>query len=330
MAKTIKFNLILDGASVRDLDGLRENFSIEDMLKYFYNGLLLRWLSVRGYEKQFAAVKAIKSSNEKAIVTELVKIFEVVNLNAADIEKAVSILAYLEEEKELNTIYAKENFAKRQIIGDYHSGYLALVEHMEENEDNMAVLKADAIQMEKEYLGLFELDNSKLFYRLLANTPKSIFAILTRDALKKFWIGQDDNVDQNIYSSIKRELLTPGNAVRILGKDAKFADKNTQGMWDYLESSKVKVMVIYVWNGTFVKNEGGDPKEKISPDDVNGKLTKLNGLEYQCNNDGTFYLYDNNNYRVCDSCGGNLDRYGNCEECGRREPVSYKVLYMEV
>lgn len=330
MAKTIKFNLILDGASVRDLDGLCENFSIEDMLKYFYNGLLLRWLSVRGYEKQFAAVKAIKSSDKKAVVTELVKIFEVVNLNAADIEKAVSIITYLEEEKELNTIYAENNFAKRQIIDDYHSGYLALVEHMEENEDNMAILKADALQMEKEYLGLFELDNGKLFYRLLEIAPKAIFAILTRDALKKFWIGQDEDVDQNICSSIKRELLTPGNAVRILGKDAKFADKNTQGMWDYLESSKVKVMVIYVWDGTFVKNEGGDPREKISPSDINGKLTKFNGLEYQCNNNNSFYLYDNNNKRVCDSCGVYLDRYGNCEECGPREQVSYKMLYMEV
>lgn len=330
MAKTIKFNLILDGASVRDLDGLRENFSIEDMLKYFYNGLLLRWLSVRGYEKQFAAVKAIKSSDKKAVVTELVKIFEVVNLNAADIEKAVSIITYLEEEKELNTIYAENNFAKRQIIDDYHSGYLALVEHMEENEDNMAILKADALQMEKEYLGLFELDNGKLFYRLLIIAPKAIFAILTRDALKKFWIGQDEDVDQNICSSIKRKLLTPGNAVRILGKDAKFADKNTQGMWDYLESSKVKVMVIYVWDGTFVKNEGGDPREKISPSDINGKLTKFNGLEYQCNNNNSFYLYDDNNERVCDSCGVYLDRYDNCEECGHREQVSYKMLYMEV
>ena len=52
MAKTIKFNLILDKQPVRTIDELRENFSIEDMLKYFKNGLLLRWLKVRGYEAE--------------------------------------------------------------------------------------------------------------------------------------------------------------------------------------------------------------------------------------------------------------------------------------
>lgn len=50
MAKTIKFNLILDNYPVRNIEGLQEHFSMEDMLKYFENGLLLRWLDVRGYE----------------------------------------------------------------------------------------------------------------------------------------------------------------------------------------------------------------------------------------------------------------------------------------
>lgn len=146
MAKTIKFNLILDNYPVRNIEGLQEHFSIEDMLKYFENGLLLRWLNVRGYEKQYAAVEAIdKSLNKKEIVMALVEIFEVVEMEAADIEKAIGILTYLDEEKELNAIYKENAFSKKQIIDDYHSGYSALVVHMEENKDNMAILKADAI-----------------------------------------------------------------------------------------------------------------------------------------------------------------------------------------
>lgn len=46
MAKTIKFNLVLDGNSVRNIEGIQENFSIEDMIKYCKNGLLARWLSL--------------------------------------------------------------------------------------------------------------------------------------------------------------------------------------------------------------------------------------------------------------------------------------------
>ncbi len=48
MAKTIKFNLICDDTPVRTIEDLRENFSIEDVLMYYRNGLLERWL--RKYE----------------------------------------------------------------------------------------------------------------------------------------------------------------------------------------------------------------------------------------------------------------------------------------
>ena len=59
MAKTIKFNLILDGYPVRTLEELQEHFSLEDMANYFENGLLERWLEVRGYEDELKAVREI-------------------------------------------------------------------------------------------------------------------------------------------------------------------------------------------------------------------------------------------------------------------------------
>ena len=59
MAKTIKFNLICDDKPVRTIEDLQENFSIEDVLKYYQNGLLLRWLEVRGYEAEYKKVSEI-------------------------------------------------------------------------------------------------------------------------------------------------------------------------------------------------------------------------------------------------------------------------------
>ena len=44
MAKTIKFNLICDQKPVRTIEDLQNNFSIEDVLAYYRNGLLTRWL----------------------------------------------------------------------------------------------------------------------------------------------------------------------------------------------------------------------------------------------------------------------------------------------
>lgn len=289
MAKTIKFNLILDDYPVRNLEGLREHFSIEDMLKYFENGLLLRWLNVRGYNKQYSGVNSIdKSLDKKDIVMDLVKIFEVVELDSKDIEKAVGILKYLDEEKELNAIYKENAYAKKHIVDDYHSGYIELVIHMEENKENMALLKADAIQMEREYFGLFELNHYDLFFRLVKSAPKAIFAILTRDAFRKFWIGEKANT--KIYSNVKTELLETDKAKAILGDDLKIVKRNTQAMWDPIEKNEVKLMVISIIRGTFVKN-AGNFSEKLGDADVNDKLVKFNGLEYQCNNENYELLY---------------------------------------
>lgn len=289
MAKTIKFNLILDNYPVRNIEGLQEHFSIEDMLKYFENGLLLRWLNVRGYEKQYAAVEAIdKSLDRKEIVMALVKIFEVVEMDDADIEKAIGILTYLDEEKELNAIYKENAFSKKQIVDDYHSGYAALVMHMEENKDNMAILKADAIQMEREYFGLFELNHYELYFRLVETAPKAIFAILTRDAFRKFWIGDEANA--KIYTSVKTALLATAKAKEILGDDLKIVKRNTQAMWDPIERPEVKLMVISIVAGTFIKN-AGNFSEKLGNTDVNDKLVKFDGLEYQCNNESYELLY---------------------------------------
>lgn len=289
MAKTIKFNLILDDYPVRNLEGLQEHFSIEDMLKYYDNGLLLRWLKVRGYEKQYTDVESIdKTISRKELIKALIKIFEVVEMDEAEIEKSIMILTYLEEEKELNQIYKENTFAKKQIIEDYHSGYDALIIHMEENKENMAILKADAIQLEKEYLGLFELDYFKLYSRLANNAPKAIFAILTRDVFRKFWIGEE--ADEGIYNHIKSSMLTKTKVKEILGENLKIVKRNTQAMWDPIERPETKLMVIQIQPGTFIKN-AGEFSEKLSYDDVNDKLLRFNGLEYQCNNENHELLY---------------------------------------
>lgn len=289
MAKTIKFNLILDNYPVRNIEGLQEHFSIEDMLKYFENGLLLRWLNVRGYDEQYAAVEAIdKSLDRKEIVTSLVKIFEVAEMDIADIEKAIGILTYLDEEKELNAIYKENAYAKKQVVDEYHSGYTALIMHMEENKDNMALLKADAIQMEREYFGLFELNHYELYFRLVESAPKAIFAILTIDAFRKFWIGEEANT--KIYSSVKTALLATAKAKEILGDDLKIVKRNTQAMWDPIERPEVKLMVISIVTGTFIKN-AGNFSEKLGNTDVDYKLVKFDGLEYQCNNETYELLY---------------------------------------
>lgn len=81
---------------------------------------------------------------------------------------------------------------------------------------------------------------------------------------------------------IRFTLLTSRKVEEILGEDLKIVKRDTQAMWDQIERAEVKVMVISIESGTFIKN-AGEFAEKLSYADVEGKLLILNGLEYQCN-----------------------------------------------
>lgn len=281
MTKTIKFKLILDDYPVRTIEQLQEHFEIEDILKYFENELLLRWLHVRGYEKQYESVKRIdKSLEKKEIVKELMKIFEIDDLDDSDIEKIIELHLHLDKEKELNTNKEKNVCPPPYNIQEYFLEYDRLITHMEVNKDSLSVLKSDAILMEQKYLELFKSNNHDIYYRLLNTAPKAIYAILTRDALKKVWLEEWDNIE--IYTNMKSSILTGIKAKEILGKDLKVVKKNTYARWSPIEGRGKKLMVINMAPGTYVRNAGAY-YEKISDAVVNNKLLLFDGLEYQCN-----------------------------------------------
>lgn len=287
MAKTIKFNLFLDENPVRNIEGIQENFSIEDMLKYFKNGLLERWLEVRGYDDYLEKVKGIDpSGTNKEIIIELIKIFDIA-INNDDVEKGIAILDYLAEANKLNLEYKENAKGKQQIIEDYHLGYSLLIEDMESHKDDMAILKADVMELEKEYRGLFELDFYSLFFRLSKSAPKAIFAILTRDFFRKFWI--DESAETRIYNAVKA-MLTPVKLKEILEDDLKIEKRDTQSGWDTIELPEKKIMVLRIENNSFVRN-CDDRLEKLSYTDVNEKMLKFNGLDYQCNDKNIELLY---------------------------------------
>ena len=279
MAKTIKFNLILDGNPVRTIEGLRENFSIEDILGYYENGLLSRWLKVRGFEEELIAVERInvKDSNKNKI-KQLVKIFCVETDNAV-IEESLKIIEYSKSIKELNNIYDRQKYNKDKIIEGYHKGYDALVKNMLDNNTNMAALKANAKILENEYSELFRLDNVRLYNRLLENAPKAIFALLMNNVFREIWLGNE--VDTNVFKSIGNDLLRKEKAKQILGDDLKIINRDTDGVFDEIVPSNKNVMVITIDSGAFAR--GVDSfGEKLSTNEINGKLPVLKGLMYNC------------------------------------------------
>ena len=188
MAKVLKFGLMLDDCNVRSLEGLQEHFVIEDVLKYFEDGTLSRWLRVWGYKEQLAAVEAINKAlalDKKDIVLQLANIFGIEDVDAADIEKALSVFSYLDKKQKFQVTVQENALFKKQAVEEYLAGYEALIQDMinkvkvhnkvSKKDDIYDIefnvnafredVREDVRKLEQDYLPLVKLSFSELCFR---------------------------------------------------------------------------------------------------------------------------------------------------------------------
>jgi hypothetical protein len=201
MAKTIKFNLIMDNKPIRSISDLQDNFVIEDTLKYYKNGLLLKWLSVRGFDEYFRKVSTIDPNcDDITIISQLVKLFDI-EVDDAKIETGIEILHYLNRERELAAYYDEKASKKKKIIADYINNYEEIVRHIVENCDNLAVLRADVSELGRNYKQLFEYNSKSLFRLFKDEAPKAIFAVLCHEDLRESWLNDDNKYINDILTT---------------------------------------------------------------------------------------------------------------------------------
>lgn len=187
MAKTIKFNLICDNKPIRTIEDLQNNFSVEDILEYFQNGLLLRWLYVRGYKMEFEKVKRISDQDPMVIIKKLVKIFEI-EADMKSIEQDLYIFEYLREREELYSIYEEQGYKVNDILDDYETGYIHLVDDILDNPDNMEKIKQDIACIVEDYGWIFELDHRRLYYLLKDISPLAIMCLLMNEVTREYYL----------------------------------------------------------------------------------------------------------------------------------------------
>lgn len=166
MAKTIKFNLICDNTPVRTIEDLQNNFSIEDVLDYYRNGLLCRWLKVRGYEKELKKVEEIRSEDSMGIIKELIRIFEI-PCDPAEVEKSIYILKYKVESESENEQYKQEGYKVEGIIEDYQQGYRSLLNTIFENQNDAAQIKAAIQEIVEKYKWVLQYDYRRVLRELI-------------------------------------------------------------------------------------------------------------------------------------------------------------------
>ncbi len=303
MAKTIKFNLICDDKPVRTIEDLQDNFSIEDVLKYYQNGLLLRWLKVRGYEEEYEKVSQINEGEKLEIVKELIKIFDV-ETDDKKVEEGVYSIQFFQERNRRHEEYRQENYMTQRIIADYQSGFNQLINIIVYNPYDVAKIKAAVNELMSGFKWAMDLYHEELFWKLREISPLAIMCFLMNDEARQYYLPmpinpyfeaymQSDNarkVDyennnarkRRMYNAICRMLKT-NDFVSKLGENLHVFAGETAGYWKDLESKGKKYMIISMELGDFVRSagvQGGD----LNSTDIENKFVILDGIDYKSNN----------------------------------------------
>lgn len=304
MAKTIKFNLVCDQKPVRTIEDLQNNFSIEDVLSYYHNGLLTRWLEVRGYEEELEKVKTITETEDLNIIRELIEIFGV----AADDDKVaedIYILDYLQERRELLDCYREENYKTQSIIEDYAAGYRELVVELLEYPDNIASIKECIKMMVNDYPWVLKLDHRRLFYTLTTHDGwLALMCMLMVDECREYYLPIEskdeegelvldiatDEDKKSMYDSLCYFVRFTEQMKKELGDDLHSFAGITDGYWKDLEPKGKKFMIISMEEGDFVRS-AGNRDEEFSSSDIKEKFLILDGIDYKSNNAGHTLLY---------------------------------------
>ena len=197
MAKTIKFNLLLDNNPVRDIKSLQNNFCINDILEVYENGLLQKWLKVRGFDECLKKVENIKK--ESSVIVELIKIFDI-QKDDKEIKDSIYSLEFQENRKKSLENFDTKNDDLKNRIEKYHKEYEELIEAIIEHKENMAFLKVASKEISDKYLKLFELDYKDSYELYKGKSPFMIYAILMNDKLS-FLFMKNNIIKGDLYKN---------------------------------------------------------------------------------------------------------------------------------
>lgn len=308
MAKTIKFNLNCDGKAIRTIDDLRDNFSIEDVLSYYKEGLLSRWLEVRGYDDILKEVNSLTCETDIDITKALIRIFEV-EINEKEIEKAIYILEFRDKQRALNEQYASEKIGKDEVIQEYHKGYDAVIRKIIANPKDIAVVRAAVQDIDDNYRDLFDLDYRSLFVILYNYAPMALFEMVTHQYFRdKYLVSSmpetdstfteaDKNIqrsfykDKNvIYEALCNLVRNKADMIEIMGDNIHIAISDNPKAYKPLQPSGVRCMVFSVSSGDKVGPYNIIGNE-LSLGDVNGQFVILDGLQYLANTSSSEIMY---------------------------------------
>ena len=300
MAKTIKFNLICDGYPARTIEDLQNHFSVEDMLDHYENGLLAKWLEVRGFSKELEYVRMIRDRDPLRIIEELIRIFDIEE-DEAKIRETISDLKLKKKREEAAASCKKGKNDEGSILSNYHKRYTSLISGLLSAKDDVPVIKSHIQELVDNYPEILKMVHMDLFYMLydkdlwltimhfLANKKTRDFFIPTADELIQASSSQRYKAKKEIYNLICKGIRSD-EFESAMGEHLKTAGGCTHETWRNIESSGRNFMIIRMQTGQHVR-AAGKKSEKLDYYDIANKYIVLDGIDYVGKNAGDILYY---------------------------------------
>lgn len=318
MAKSIKFNIVVNNKPIRDIEDLLENFNLDDILAHYKSGLLLRWLEVRNLNDQATELKSLNSNNNIETARAICRIFYQ-DISNSEIDFAVYHLKNCALHTAQIESLKKYSFARQQVIDSYHNGYEYTLKSMLENPSNYPLIKSKLIEIWDMYRYLFFTDFKRFFSHSLNDCPLAVFIMLTNENFRNSEIISKSeldsafdficpkNIKKNTDTTTPYETLIAFNAFKYYFEDSNnnteytsssqnfqppfyLYSGKTENYWKDIEPKGQKFMIIKMEPGNFVRN-CGKSGEELSSHDINGNFLILDGIDYKSNNDSHKLLY---------------------------------------
>lgn len=299
MAKTIKFNLVCDDHQVRTLEDLRNNFCIEDILQYYKDGLLAKWLRVRGYQTELEQVKKINSNSSQEIIKRLIPIFGL-TISNDEIEYATSTIAYKEKRIFAEEKYMKQKSASDALYSYYFKRYESLINDILENPKQKAKIQAVIKEIVEEYAWIFKCDYRNFYYKIKDVSPLAVLCLLMNPYTRKFYIDNNGQADDS--SLLNKDIKEMYNNIQyFFGKDSNIEElgdvvikKNNETGNRFVSLTPKKCLVIKIAKagyGDCSISSYSNNEDFLTVDMINGKFLIMDGLQYQSQNKYTSLYY---------------------------------------
>lgn len=176
MAKIIKFNITVDGISVRTIEELTERFNISDIVELYESGTLLRWLQAREYSDYAEKIQQIDSA--APLEEKVTAVCSTFGFPSGNIEQAVSDLLHTKRREAALKEYTQDAASVDKIIANYLADYEKLKEGLKAHASDESFIKSAVEQLASVYQAALKHD-CKRFYTALKNSQQD-YSLITK------------------------------------------------------------------------------------------------------------------------------------------------------